>query len=222
MRLRLFGCAILVGVFCLAPVWAEDGSPPITADNIHQLQSVSQFDFADLPESAGIVDNGWFAINPDANYLATINRNNDIVLWDVQSGFVKTSSSACEDYDGRAGGFIDGSFQMGNPIFVAAYITGQTSYIGYHPVDDMQQPEPICDIPGTPLHVWNSPDASTWVELLPSDPMRKPFVEEWTADSGALDYDTHVDLLSGPENDSRLFHSSGTYRATLRHHHYAG
>lgn len=81
MRFSLLLALLILSAF--QPVSAQE-SPPITADNIHQLQPVLTLDYADSKVTHAF-DRGWFAIDASGDYIAVPARNEEgrprLALW---------------------------------------------------------------------------------------------------------------------------------------------
>lgn len=210
MKLKVFSWTILFALFGIFPAAAQDTSSPILdSANIRQLQSVAHIDFTDLPEEAGIVDKGWFATTSSGRYFAFISRDNAVTLWDFETGYLNTTVASCGESQ-EAGGFIDGSFEpLLEDTFYGVYLSGETSYVGYHRLDGKNQPMAYCYLTGIPIRTWVSPIAQNWIEMFPKDPLDKPYVEYLPALTLLLT-DENIEILpqqkpSGPENDTDSF-----------------
>lgn len=81
-------------VSLILPTFAQDIAEPITAENVHRLQSVSQIDFEAMDCEFGT---GWFVLSTDGNYMAAMNSQNHVYLWDAIGNLLLEDSVACDD-----------------------------------------------------------------------------------------------------------------------------
>lgn len=97
---------LLLGIMFLAlfPTHAQE-TPIITADNLNQLHSVYQFDFADLPADL-TPGSGLFTINADASVIVSFGSRaaapplSTAIIWDGKTGeLLKTLEIGDNTYD---------------------------------------------------------------------------------------------------------------------------
>src|SRR5215470_15318634 len=89
MNLKLLACITLAALLFVISISAQESSfPVITAANVRQFHSVLRIDFENAPLEAGKIENGWFALSPTGNLLASMNRANEMVVWNATDGSV--------------------------------------------------------------------------------------------------------------------------------------
>jgi len=217
MKLKFLAYIVVITFFVISPAAAQaQPSPIINASNIRQLQSVAQIDFDNLPEEAGKVENGWFAVNTNGERLSTVNSYGGVILWDLQLGMDSMTVAICGD-DGKPGTFIDGGFEPSEvgEVFVAAYQVDQIGSVAYHPFDVHPSyrdkiPVVVCELPFLPIRVWIDAPWSgaltpyTWIEFFSSDGTSSiEYFDIFNVDVTGNTYGKF--LPSGPENDTDSF-----------------
>lgn len=106
-------------------------SPPINADNIDQLRSVAQIDFADLPEGAGRVINGQFLLADNGERLSVVNRGGVVLVLDLDGNLI--GQYQVRGADELPANFIDGTFDPTGDQLATLHTDGQFYYLAiYH------------------------------------------------------------------------------------------
>ncbi|MBL8153412.1 MAG: hypothetical protein JNM70_04440 [Anaerolineae bacterium] len=209
------GCILIV----ILNVWSVSSQPEpptpevITHDNIARLKPVVQIDFADFEAAAGRIDNGWFALHLTAAYLASINRDNALVIWDTNGQVAATYT--VPGTDGLPATVIDAAFTSIGHALISAHIDGQAVYVAFQRLDGSLLGIKRAATADYPLRIWG--DSTFWLEMESAETSLRYVTSFYQAvywDSRApihLGYDTDDprDLLSGPENDPDSFFRVG-------------
>ena len=207
---------LLLSLFSMVVVVAAQADVEgVSAENIKRLQSVQQVNFVDEVAAAGVVENGWFAVNQQGKYIATMNRAGDIVVWDDGGNVV--------DRYGITGGdnlqstVQDIAFRADSPEVVSVHMDGTSYFVAYRNYETKALEYfhfPTADVP---LRIWDT--GNTWLEVSPADYMRTRFVRELLpASSDTLRTNAELtpseyrELDSGPENDADAFFRIGRMR----------
>lgn len=195
--------------------FAQDTSPVITADNIRQLQSVARLNFDELPPEAGDIDIGWFAMTPDGETYASINRAHGVVQWNLDTGYATTTYAVCHEGDEESpGSFIDGVFRPHSggtgaqgDLFIAVYKNSIGYSIGYHPSDGDFVVVSCSDRPAIPIRVWTDESGhENWFEMFSQNATEMPYVYHHPVLFGLEGDPVEVEELpSAPENDPDSF-----------------
>ena len=190
---------LLVMWFWLLPGAQVDSPPVIRAANVAQLQSVQQIDYADAPEEAGELISGWLRINNSGTQVVTINRQNDLLLWDV-------STAELADVYNLAGGddinanMLDIAWHPNDTFIHSLHTDGTTYSVLVYEVETGEYGS--INIPAggdVPVRVWADDDpAYTWVEVMPSMPTDTPYVLRLSLVDGSVD----IEQPSAPEADT--------------------
>lgn len=195
---------------------AQSSLPAITSQNIERLHSVKQIDFEDWASEAGTVQNGWFALNPDGNRLALMNRVGDIVVADDAGHLIDRYS--IPGSDNLATTVLDLAFSANSPKVVSVHAEGGAYYVAYRHYGKKQTEYFRFSTMDVPLRIWDS--GNVWLEVSPADYTRTRYVQSLTpAQSNhlrvneALPSDAIHELPSGPENDPDSFLRIGRIEA---------
>ncbi len=172
-----------------------------------------QINFADFVTEAGRIDNGWFALHPTADYLASINRDNALVIWNASGQVAMTYT--IPGSDGLPATVIDAAFTSIGHALISAHIDGQAVYVTFQRLDGSRPGIKRAVTPDYPLRIWG--DSTFWLEMESADTGLRYITNFYQAvywDSRApinLRYDTNDprDKLSGPENDPDSFFRVG-------------
>ena len=174
---------------------AQPVTPVIDATNIARLRPVAQINFADIPADFGQVQNGWFALTPDGQRIALINRANQILFWDTEDGFTPPINPVCTDGDGKPGTFVDGAF--GTQGFAAAYINGSSAYTTVISGDNTIV---TCGWADLPVRIWQSGE-DIGLEMMPQDGFTPPYIAMLPIGTDA----TRATRTPAPDSDPNAF-----------------
>ncbi len=182
---------------------------PITAENFTQLRSVRAIDFADLPDEAGEVDNGWFTVSHDGRYLAVVNRQQAILILDDQGALVDQFSISGQD--GLPATFLDGAFSPEDYTLYSIHSEGGRYYVARHVVGVTPTEYYYIDSSDVPVRVWGDV-GSIWVEVTPVDYLKLPYVlrlnpqplSRFRVNEPLMPAEI-TEIPSGPENDAESF-----------------
>ncbi len=187
---------------------AQDSRPTITAENIHQLHSVAQINFADWEEQVGKIENGWFALNDDGSRFAVMTRTGDVVIGDDIGNVIDHYS--IPGGDNLPTSVLDIAFRVNHPAVVSVHSEGGAYYVAYRYYYTHNTEYFRFDTPDVPLRIWDS--GLTWLEVSPADYARSRYVQmlnptEFTGFrvNEVLPPDAVRELPSGPENDPDAF-----------------
>lgn len=216
MKLKMAFAALLMCVSYFTGVHSHDHSLTLSADNISQFRSVKHIEFAAQGGAAGQVENGWFALSPDGSFIAAMNREGDIVIWD-DSGVV-IDRFALPGTDGLPATVLDIAFRQNQPAVVSAHAEGGAYFVAYRDVVAHTLDYFRFDTPDVPLRIWDSGD--TWLEVSPADYLRGRYVQRITPPlsvsprlNAVLSASDVYELPSGPENDTEAFLRIGRIEA---------
>lgn len=207
--------SLLLALLVIGGAAARETPAVINADNVLRLQSVARVDFADLPDEAGTVTSGWFAVSADGERYALLNREGRTVFWSRQTAYEAVAGASCGD---EPGAFVDGSFHPEQKaVFSAVYMMGSGSYIGVFTHADVSL---ACGLPDVPLRVWLQ-DSEIWAEMLSQGAARSfadsPYIMRLPLETTpALLHGWPPDVFpSGPENDPDSFFRVGRIEPPL-------
>jgi len=172
MRLLLICLLALV----VLPASAQDEPQPVTGDNVTRLSPAAQIDFDNLPEEAGEILSGGFALDPAGRRLALRNRDNAVTIFDTDAGLIDVFS--IPGADGLPDTVLDYAFDRTGALLAAIASDGATYSIAIRIVESeltLTQPFPFA--PDIPLRVWFDADEPyTWLEISPIDAGKSPYV----------------------------------------------
>lgn len=139
-QFRTFVFTVLVLSLMPLDVFAQDEAPVINVDNILQLQSVEQIDFADFE---GEFSSGWFAMDTNANKVAFINTDNCITAhnWLLNTGYDFCLGDANSD---ETLFFIDAIWNRDNEFF-SLYQINEQIYVNSQLIAENEIPLSISD-----------------------------------------------------------------------------
>ena len=187
---------------------AQDTYLVITAENIHQLHSVTHLDFADWSQKAGKIENGWFALNENGNRFAVMNRAGEVVIGDDAGQLIDQYS--IPGSDGHPTSILDLAFRTNTPAVISAHSEGGAYYVAYRSYETHDTEYFRFDSPDVPLRIWDS--GSVWLEMAPADYTHNRYVQHLTPSifngfrtNEVLPAEALHELDSGPENDPDAF-----------------
>jgi hypothetical protein len=205
MKLKFFAGSLLIILFLVSPVLAEDTVySPISAANIRQLQSVLHIDSGDWTPK---VERGWLALDPTGAFVAVANRDEEVIILDTYTGERLGSYSILGD-DGFPTTFLDAAFSADSQFLASVHVEGGAYYVAYQPID---QPLPTfarVDSSDVPLRVWAS--QHVWLEMTSVDSNNERYVLQTDfplakASGGQVAAPDWPKIASGPENDPDSF-----------------
>ena len=154
---------------------AQDTLSPITDQNIGQLHSVKQIDFADWEGQVGKIENGWFTLDQTGTKVAILDRAGDVVIGDDTGALIDHYS--VPGSDNLPTSVQDAAFSVDSPSVVSAHTEGGSYYVAYRNYDTHQTEYFRFDTPDVPLRIWESGEA--WLEVSPADYTRSRYVEAY-------------------------------------------
>lgn len=177
----------------------------ITASNIGDLKSVFTIEFADLQSAR--IENGWFALSPDGEYMATISRNNEVIVWNGLGQMV--DSYGIQTEDGLTSTVLDAAFHTEPGLLVSAHAAGDAFYVAYRYPEAHFMEYYRFESTDVPLRIWPGDDIlSAWLEIAPNDSLKSRYVLRLNPlpldrirINEVLDEREFYELPSGPEND---------------------
>jgi len=209
--MKFFTWILLTAFLMIFPASAQETSPVINAANIRQLQSVQHINFADLPEEAGVVDKGWFALSPSGDRIIVGNRQNVLVTLNnfgqvldviaVVSGKLWLSS-------------VDVVFSSDGEIHASLQLEKDKYQVNWRWIGNYLGEQHIVDSADIPIRLWfDDIDTKLWLEILPGNPTKMAYVTQIASSKMALYFSMGreisnsavVTLPSGPENDPESF-----------------
>lgn len=219
--MKSFAGIILVAILIIASATAQDTSQVITAANIHQLQSVAQINFAELPEAPGSVQNGWFALNPTGDqYL--VKSLSEHLLWLDEDGSL-LADHVVTGIDDFPATLMEAAFdQMGESVLSihvgggAFYLVKQYPGVASPYIFKFQSED-------VPIRVWQGKDKAAYLEIMPAAPMVTPYVLRLPPDQ-LIELNMHlieIDLEDfemipvAPNNDPESYHRVGRISSPL-------
>jgi WD40 repeat protein len=181
----------------------------ITASNIDALKSVLTVEFADL--QAARIENGWFALSPGGEYIATISRNNKLIVWNALGQIV--DSYAIQAEDGLTTTVMDAAFHAEPGMLASTHTAGNSFYVVYRYLESHFMEYYRFESTDVPLRIWKGGDVlSVWLEVAPNDSFRRryvlrlnPFPLDRIRINEVLGEQEYIELPSGPENDPDSF-----------------
>jgi WD40 repeat protein len=203
---------------------ADDVSiPPITADNIGELQSVSSIEADDLPTEAALAS-GWFTLSPDGTLFAAITRRNEVAIFD-QTGLMETDGLMTEVESSTV---VDARFSEDGSQLVSLHGDGTNFFIILRTfgIDaesiEVEIPDVVAgEALGIPVRVWSGASnkeetTDIWLETMPLDGGRDYKVVKLPLDAnGELIEDQISVIPSAPEQDTDAYVRIGRIPAPL-------
>ncbi len=181
----------------------------ITASNIGALKSVLTIEFADLQSAR--IENGWFALSPDGEHMATISRNNEVIVWNAAGQVVDSYTIQTED--GLASTVLDAAFHTEQGILASVHAAGNAFYVVYRYPEAHFMEYYRFESTDVPLRIWRGDDIlSVWLEVAPNDSLKSRYVLRLNPlplnrirINEMLNEQERAEIPSGPENDSESF-----------------
>lgn len=168
---------------------AADGWPSITADNIDSLQSSLTIDFESAPTDAGELVSGWLRIHPTGDYAISINRDNDMLLWDLSDGTLADVYTVAGD-DGGTANMMDVAWNHAGDTVHSLHTDGASYKAAAYTIADGALV--VATIPtgdDMPVRIWpdETDPAYTWLEVMTQDPTATPYVIRLDLRDGTID-----------------------------------
>lgn len=210
---------ILMFIFLLNGIAVSAQDPiPTASQNAGNWHSVAHIDFADAPPEAGTIAIGWFALSRDGERMATISRQNNVVIWNLQGEVI--DNYQIMNVDGLATSVIDASFNADASLLVSTHSSLETYYVAYRWLDAAFTEYyrfPTADVP---LRIWF--DQLPWLEISSADSSKpdtvaqlNPTIMDRQRVDEVLSDDEMTVIPSGPENDADSFVRIGRIAAPL-------
>lgn len=203
---------VIAVVFLLAAVAFAQDQPTITWENITAFQSVQKIDYATAPDDVGELVSGWLRISPDGQRIATINRANDVLIWDVMNA-EPIHSYRVEGGDGINANMLDIAWSDDGQVVYSLHNDGAAYTVSVYELQTAAQQVAVAPLGNDlPVRVWAGDDADTaWLEVLPQDVSEMPYVVRLSMDTGSV----QETVLSAPEADPMAMVRIGRMPAPL-------
>ncbi len=205
--MKFFAGIALIAILITTLSTAQDTSPVIAAANIRQLQSVTHINFADLPEASGSVQNGWFVVNPQGDQFVVKSRSEHLLWLDqgsrVLADYVITSP------DGLSATVLDAAFDQTGENLLSAHAGGGIFYLAKQYVGVASPFIFKFQSADIPIRLWQGQDKADFLEILPADPLVRPYIlmlppdplVELNVQLIELELDQLETALVAPDND---------------------
>ncbi|MEM6529118.1 MAG: hypothetical protein AAF653_12545, partial [Chloroflexota bacterium] len=189
---------MLLITFIFGVAGAQDGAAVIGVDNVGDLQSVVQIDYDGAPESLGDLISGWLRVGHDGAQIVTINRANDLLLWDTATGGLVDLYSVTDE-NGVQAAMMDIAWRADSGAFHSLHTSGAGYFVAETNIaTDVQRVITAPTGDDLPVRVWTDDDPDyTWIEVMPATPNDLPYVMRLSLVTGEVD----VELISAPEAD---------------------
>ncbi len=204
MRVRWLTLATLM-LAMVPTTHAQDADPVITAANITQLQPAVQIDYATAPDDAGALESGWLRVSDDGSQVVTINRANDLLLWDTHTTAL-LDLYTIPGADGTNTNMLDIAWHPDSAAVHSLHTDGATySVAAYNVVNAKLQIIQTPTADDRPVRVWPDADpALTWIEVMPADSSVVPYVMQLDMDSGEVIQQLDSAPEADPVSDARI------------------
>ncbi|MEQ8677625.1 MAG: hypothetical protein RLP44_13490 [Aggregatilineales bacterium] len=167
MMRKIVTCLLSIAMLILLSVsfLAQDETtmsqdfPTINAQNINQLQSVTQIDFATLPLEAGQFITGRFALSGDGRLIAVVNDENTVILLNDEGEIQGMHTIPDADV-------IDMAFDETDEHLLSLHYSDDLMTMVINSVDDSEQSTNEFDIDGFPQTLWSDDSGNVWVEII--------------------------------------------------------
>lgn len=207
--MRRLQIALFVIYFLISGSVVNARTEVITASNIASLKSVLTIEFADLQSMH--IENGWFALSPDGEYMATMSRDNQIVVWNASGQVI--DSYAIQTEDDLTATVLDAAFNTEHGLLTSAHAAGDAFYVVYRYPEAQFMEYYRFESNDVPLRIWRGEDTlRAWLEVAPYDSSKTRYVlrlNPLPLDRIRLNEvpntDELAELPSGPENDPDSF-----------------
>jgi hypothetical protein len=189
LHFNRFVCVLLLNATLsgLQTLAQHTPNTPITADNVATLVSVQTIDFATAPAEAGELISGWLRVDATASRVVTVNRANDLLLWNLNTGDLEAVYTV-PGSDGTNANMMDIAWNPDGTQVHSLHTDGGAFYIAVYTLDESELQ--IITVPSgdnRPVRVWASSDpAVTWVEVLTADPEADSTVLQLEVATGEL------------------------------------
>ncbi|NDJ62284.1 MAG: WD40 repeat domain-containing protein [Chloroflexi bacterium] len=193
---------ILLTLCCAPAVISAQDSPLITAATVERLASAQRIDFDSLPPDAGTIRNGWFALSPDARWLALMNTDGALLLWDIRAGAdpALVGQSTISGGDSQPTTILDAAFSPDSGLLASLHTDGAGYIVGVYTLDTgTLQRLPLPETPDFPAALWvEAGSRAVWLEVLTADPRQVPYVLRLPLDPS----EAPETLPAGPDADA--------------------
>lgn len=173
-RWMVIACVLATAMWTTAQ---DSNRVPITADNVDTLQSVLTIDFDPAPEGAGEIVSGWLRIHPRGDYAISINRDNDMLLWNLDDGSLANVYTV--EGDGGTGNMMDIAWDDNGDMIHSLHTDGANYIAAAYTVETQALQTAVIPVDDDmPVRIWpdeNDPNY-TWLEVMTQDPNQTPYV----------------------------------------------
>lgn len=201
---------IIVGLMAITPALAQDNTVTISAENIGQLASFAGIEFDTFSAAVGGMDLGWFALSQMGDRLAVRDRNNDLVILDMQGTIL--DRYFVPGTDGLPATVIDADFDAEGGVLVSVHLDGVGYDVAYRQIETQTVQYFRFETGHYPLRIWVDRGNTVWLEISPADSGEQrsiiqlsPEVTERFQSGDVLPEEEITSLPSGPENDPDAF-----------------
>jgi WD40 repeat protein len=194
---------VLVTVVGMMIVQGQDNPMPIQADNVMTIESVLTIDFNNVPPEAGELISGWLRLDPSGNHAVTVNRANDLLVWELSSGDLVVVYRIV-GADGTNANMMDIAWNADGTEIHSLHTDGESYFIGVYTLqDDTLRTITVPAEGNRPVRVWASTEPDqTWVEVLTVDPNIMPYVLQLDVETGEVL--TKLDSIAEADRQSQV------------------
>lgn len=148
--------------------------PPITAENVTELQAVAQVAFAALGDELGAFATGWFAMDETGQRFVVRDADNRVAIINETGTVLETYALAPTEADALRPNLVDAALNAENNILAALYSSGDTYTVNYA---DVGIADGVYHIPSRnfPQSIWLD-GRQAYVEVMPATPEQAPFI----------------------------------------------
>lgn len=203
-RVRGMLVVLLLFVIGVAAHAQDAANPVISAGTITQLQPAVQIDYATV-ENAGSLESGWLRVSDDGTYIVTVNRANDMLLWDTITGDL-LDVYAIPGADGTNTNMLDVAWHPDGASVHSLHTDGATySVAAYDVASGEVQIISTLTADDRPVRVWPDADpARTWIEVMPLDSSVVPYVMQLDVVTGRVMQQLDSAPEADPISDARI------------------
>jgi hypothetical protein len=156
------------------------------------------------------MDLGWFALSQTGDRIAVRDRNNDLVILDIQGNIL--DRYFVPGTDGLPATVIDADFDAMGNLLVSVHLDGAGYDVAYRQIEARTTQYFRFEMGDYPLRIWVDNGNAVWLEVSPADSRQqrsiiqlRPDVIERFPSGDALPEEEITSLPSGPENDPDAF-----------------
>ncbi len=198
---------LMLALLAALPAYAQEDPVPVNRDNVTRLSPSARIDFDALPDSAGEILSGGFALDPVGRLLALRNRDNTVVIFDTTGALVDVFS--VPGADGLPDTVLDTAFDRTGALLAAVVSDGAGYSVAIRIIESgltLVQPFPFA--PDVPLRAWfDANEPYYWVEVTPAEPGESPYVARFAyalPDVASTDVEPEI-VPFAPDSDPDTF-----------------